>query len=228
MTYQKFEEINKDIFKRCEKLINDALSKSGYCSNQIKHVIPVGGSCHCPTIMEMLYTKFNKESRQAITDFEMTVAKGLAKIAKEVQKGIVTIDETISDIATKEISVEIMGYDGKNKLETIFERGTQLPKTEKKIFVTQVDEQTSIKFNIFEDKKNLMTFYVNNLPPMKKSHVEVEISFTMLKNGRILIDGNVVDQKSSSIQYECVSTVRNLEEEEIEEMRKQVEELFHK
>ena len=79
-----FNEICKDIFSKCIKILNETIKESKISKNEIDEIVLVGGSSRIPKIQEMIKQSFGKKTKisKAINGDE-AVAYGAALVASK-------------------------------------------------------------------------------------------------------------------------------------------------
>ncbi|EDR24086.1 heat shock protein 70kD, putative [Entamoeba dispar SAW760] len=230
LTYTKFLELNQEIFKRCQELMKRALRKSGYTQKTIDHVLMVGGSCKCPRIKGMLIDFFGSEKVDQInTDFDLLVCKGCAFLAQSIAtEDISNILE--GEIASKTIGIELMDVStNKKSIEPIIKSGTPIPYETKRVFVTTVDYQKELLLKIYEDQNLLTDLLISPLPTMVAGFVEIEVTFSIADDGKLLTKAKVTKPLNISLEKQCLAMPQhqNYSELEIIENSKEIEALYY-
>ncbi|EKE39420.1 hypothetical protein ENUP19_0121G0047 [Entamoeba nuttalli] len=229
LTYSKFLELNQEIFNRCKELMIKALQRSRYNKNAIDHVLMVGGSCKCPAIKAMLVDFFgNDKVDQTNVDFDLLVCKGCALCAQSIGEDISNILE--GEIASKTIGIELMDVSRKKKIiEPIIKAGTPIPYETKRVFVTTVDYQKELSLKLYEDKSFLTSLAISPLPTMIAGFVEVEVTFSIGGDGKLLTKAKVINPPNISLEKQCVAMPQhqNYSELEIIENSKVIKALYY-
>lgn len=125
LTRAKFEELNKDLFKKSLESIQDALEDSGLEKQEIDEIVLVGGSTRIPKIRQLVKDFFNgKEPNTGINPDE-AVAYGAA-----VQGGIICGEQSeeteglvLIDATSLSLGIESIG----GVMSNIIPRGSFIP-----------------------------------------------------------------------------------------------------
>jgi molecular chaperone DnaK len=218
LTRAKFEELNKDLFKRvigpCQKAIKD----SGVKVSEIDEVILVGGSTRMPKVQEIVKEIFGKEPNKSVNPDEV-VAIGAA-----IQGGVLTGD--VDDILLLDVTPLSLGIETLGSVSTrLIERNSTIPTKKSQIFSTAADNQTTVEIHVLQgeremaiDNKTIGRFHLDGIPPAQRGIPQIEVSFDIDANGILNVSAkDKATGKEQSIRIEASS---GLSDQEVEKMVK--------
>ncbi len=218
LTRAKFEELNKDLFKRvigpCQKAIKD----SGVKVSEIDEVILVGGSTRMPKVQEIVKEIFGKEPNKSVNPDEV-VAIGAA-----IQGGVLTGD--VDDILLLDVTPLSLGIETLGSVSTrLIERNSTIPTKKSQIFSTAADNQTTVEIHVLQgeremaiDNKTIGRFHLDGIPPAQRGIPQIEVSFDIDANGILNVGAkDKATGKEQSIRIEASS---GLSDQEVEKMVK--------
>jgi molecular chaperone DnaK len=218
LTRAKFEELNKDLFKRvigpCQKAIKD----SGVKVSEIDEVILVGGSTRMPKVQEIVKEIFGKEPNKSVNPDEV-VAIGAA-----IQGGVLAGD--VDDILLLDVTPLSLGIETLGSVSTrLIERNSTIPTKKSQIFSTAADNQTTVEIHVLQgeremaiDNKTIGRFHLDGIPPAQRGIPQIEVSFDIDANGILNVGAkDKATGKEQSIRIEASS---GLSDQEVEKMVK--------
>ena len=141
ITRPQFEDLCKDLFKRCIKPIELALEDAQIQKDKIDDIILIGGSTRIPKIQEIVKEFFNGKELDKTINPDEAVAYGAA-----VQAAIVNNVEddglerlVLLDVAPLSLGVKIAN----GQMNVLIPRNTTIPCEQKNYYATTDDEQAS-------------------------------------------------------------------------------------
>ena len=177
ITKAKFEQLCSDLFQSTLQPVEKAMSDAKMEKSQIDDIVLVGGSSRIPKIQELLSNFFNgKELNKSINPDE-AVAYG-ATVQAALLQGVQHIslnDLVLVDITPLSLGIEAK-VDGKEGVMSILiKRNTKIPTEKSGTYFTAFDNQTSIRFTIYEgehpmakDNNLLGQFILDGISPKPK------------------------------------------------------------
>jgi len=187
-----FEDLCYDLWKKCFKSVDNALSIAKLKKEDIDDIILVGGSTRIPRIKEMITNYFNKIPKQNINADEI-VAYGAALYA--------TLDLKINDITSKSIGIQT----SPTQMEVIIPKGTPFPsKKFNKYFICK-NNLKKIVVRILEgdnediSKNQLLTKLTINLNKEYNEKAICQIIMYVDCNSILKIKGKVNDEDNNQV-----------------------------
>ncbi|XP_047955570.1 heat shock cognate 70 kDa protein-like [Salvia hispanica] len=188
ITRAKFNELNMDLFSKCIKLVEKCLSDAKMKRRSVDEVVLVGGSSRIPKVQELLREFFNgKEACKSINPDE-AVAYGAAVLAAKLSgEGNGKVQKLVLlDVTPLSLGIEI----NDDTMSVFVPRNTPIPTRKEKIHHTMHDNQTSVKFPVYEgerskSKKNnlLGEFILRGIPPAPRGVAKFKVCFDIDEDG---------------------------------------------
>ena len=229
ITRSDFNNICDYLFKKCLSCVKIALENAKLKKEEIDDIVLVGGSSRIPKIKEIMKEYFNRSVlvKNISIDPDEAVAIGATYLAYII-KGNIQFDSTILlDIVGISIGIEIYG----GKLDIIIPKGTNIPFSCTKIFTTCHDNETSIKFKVYQgeninnasDNHFLKEFIIDNIEKAKSGEMKFEVTFEIDINSCLNVTAiNLNNKKSIKVNFNDVYSIKN--ELKIQKMLKREEE----
>ena len=179
--FKKFKENLNEFIKVCEITKKLAL---------IKDVILIGGSTKIIEIRNIIKEKFPFSEIKYSIDPSISVAKGAAIRALMLIEPKKYDNINLIDVSNFNIGTNVFKKEkGKEIMDIIIKRCSNLPAHGEKIYKTKENNQTSIINDIYEGYKEdleenafLGTFKISNLPERPKGKVKIKLSFHINTN----------------------------------------------
>lgn len=209
LTRNKFEELIMDLVESTDEEIQDALKASGYSAQDIDVVLAVGGSSRIPCVKRLLNTKFNNKIKTDINPDE-AVALGAA-----VQAGIKNDEISsensvlITDACRYTLGTSIVSDVGNGRLmagifDPIIMRDSKIPCTEKKVYYTMNESQTSVVVDVYQGDGKLVIenakigeFLLEGIPEAPAGEEAIEVAFTYNLNGILEVTAKILSNGKS-------------------------------
>ena len=199
---------------------DDALTQAHMSSQQIDHVLMVGGMSRVPLIRQAVGEYFGKDPYTGINPDEV-VAVGAA-----IQAHNLTADDddmgssVLVDVTPQSLGIKTVG----GFTEVIIPRNSAIPTDASKVFHTAHDYQTEVRVGVYqgesrmaEDNELLGEFVLDELPAAPRGDVKVRISFEIDTDGIVHVVAEETETgKSRDLRIEASS---GLTDEEVQSMR---------
>lgn len=174
----------------------------------IDTIVLAGGSSRIPLVREMMGELIDRQQVYS-EDIYTLISRGAAYLAQQ------ELDDVTESVTNIQYGVAVSTGAVFKTFKTIIPEGQKLPCTGKHSFRLNKDGQTSVKIPYYErDIKNhpqsvrsdddgiteIDTLVISNLPAgLKKDDVQIEVSFTLQKEGTLEIHAEVLDRAGMQI-----------------------------
>lgn len=226
----KFEELVNDLVARTVELTDKALEDAELSAGEIDTVLVVGGSTRVPLVREVLENKFGTKVRFDINPDEAIALGAAIQAAIKADQFTDDKDPIITDVCYRNLGVEIVANIGGRLADGVFdiliEKNTTIPASNKKIYSTIYDNQTSIDVRVFEGDDQLTVnntqideFSVNGIPSAPVGQEEIEIEFQYNINGKLVVNVTIV---STDVTYTKMINFNSMTQEEVAVSREKI------
>jgi molecular chaperone DnaK len=216
LTRATLEKLIESLIKRTIEPCKQALKDAGITTNDIEHVILVGGSTRMPAVKEATKKFFNKEPIKGVNPDEV-VAKGAA-----IQGGVLSgdVEEVVLlDVTPLSLGIETLG----GVMTRLIARNTTVPTQQTQIFSTATDNQPAVSVHVLQgeremakDNRTLGRFDLVGIPPAPRGVPQIEVKFDIDSNGIVHVSAK--DLGTGRSQEIEIRTASGLNETEINRM----------
>ncbi|KAL6131125.1 hypothetical protein ACLB2K_069503 [Fragaria x ananassa] len=194
-TRAKFEQLNMDYFNKCmETCLRDAYIDV----SSVHDVVLSGGSPRIPKVQELLQKLFKgKELRKGINPDEAVACGAAVQAAVLSGNGNGKLQNFSIFLDVTPLSLGVL-VGKKNNMEILVPRNTRIPVIKNKRLTTLVDNQTSVRFAIYEgesikatENNYLGEFFLEDVPPAPKGVPRFDTYFSIDANGILSVSAQV-------------------------------------
>ncbi|MGI4776318.1 MAG: Fe-S protein assembly chaperone HscA [Janthinobacterium lividum] len=214
LSRKHFEDLVLPLIEQTISIVSDTLEQASF--PPLDGIIMVGGCTKIPLIAKLLRKNFNNIIYNDI-DPDRAVAWGAALQAENLTSE--NPDTLLIDVVPLSLGLELYG----GLLEKIILRNSPLPLTVTKEFTTYANNQTAMKFHIFQgeremvhDCRSLAKFELENIPPMQAGAARIEVTFSIDIDG--ILSVSALEKVSGKSQTIIMNPSYGLDEVEIEEI----------
>lgn len=221
LTRAKLEALVDDLIQKTITPVKACLKDAGVDISKINEVVMVGGMTRMPKVVEVVKTFFGKEPNRSVNPDEV-VAVGAA-----IQGGVLTGD--VKDVVLLDVTPLTLGLETMGSVATpLIDRNTTIPTSKSQVFSTAADSQTSVEIHVLQgerpmaaDNKTLGKFILDGIPPAPRGVPQIEVTFDIDASGILKVTAK--DKATSKTQHITITNSTNLDEKEVERMRKEAE-----
>ena len=186
-----FDDICKDIFKRCIDNLDKTISESKIRKDEINEIVLVGGSSRIKKVQEMIEEYFNGKIKiSKAINCDEAVAIGASIFAARINES--QTHDRINDLIIADIVPISLGLKIEDdKMDVIIQKGTRIPCSIQRQYESTEPLQEKVQICIYEgenenvcDNELLDNFYLN-ITPREKSYLhvtfEIDANYSILK-----------------------------------------------
>lgn len=221
LTRAKLESLVDDLIQKTIVPVKACLKDAKIDVSKIDEVVMVGGMTRMPKVVDTVKNLFGKEPNRSVNPDEV-VAIGAA-----IQGGVLTGD--VKDVVLLDVTPLTLGLETLGSVMTpLIERNTTIPTSKNQVFSTAADSQTSVEIHVLQgerpmaaDNKTLGRFILDGIPPAPRGVPQIEVTFDIDASGILTV--KALDKATNKTQHITITNSTNLDEKEVERMRKEAE-----
>jgi len=208
----KLEELTEDLIDRTLQLCRSALAESGIDPHEIDTVILIGGMTRMPRVQAAVQDFFGRAPSFGLPPEEVVAIGAALQAAALVQVSTPLPAESPAEriVVTRPLGLLCVG----GQCFRLVEAGATPPCERRYIFTTARDQQTAMKFLLFEggaeradDNKLLGELLFEGLRPAPRGEVEVEVSFQLDLNGALTMTATDLDNQQKRTLHVATSAI---------------------
>ena len=208
--------MTEDLVERTRKPFEQAIKDAGVKTEEIDHVILVGGSTRAPAVQALVQELAGKDLHKGVNPDEV-VALGAA-----IQAGVLKGD--VKGILLLDVTPLTLGVETEGGVFTkMIERNTTIPTRRSEIFTTAADNQPEVEIHVLQgeramatDDKSLGRFKLPGIPPAPRGVPQVEVTFDIDANGIVSVSAK--DLGTGQSQQVTITGGTALAQDDIDEM----------
>ncbi len=205
LTRESFEKLIRNMLTRTVMLVEQALDSANLKTQDIDHVVLVGGSTRLPKVKTILEKMFNKTPKSC-GNVDECVALGAALFAKKSAR--------IQEVCNASYGTVAMVYNAKTGEEklmnsVVIPKNTPIPCSHTQIYQTSEDNEKIIEVDITQGEDDDAKFVdvigriTLEVPPNRPKGCEIAVTFSYDENQRVR--ALILDKQSGRSQEVAVS-----------------------
>lgn len=217
ITRAELNELSKELLARLDEPIERAMSEADLTTEDIDHIILVGGMTRMPAVEERVIEIIGKEPHKNINPDE-AVAVGAA-----IQAGVLVgdiEDVLLLDVTPLSLGIEIRG----GMMTKLIPANSTVPHRTSEIFTTAEDNQPSVEVHILqgersmaENNRSLGRLQLLGIPPAHAGLPQVEVTFDIDADGILSVSAR--DLGTNKQTETRIESATGLSDIEVENMR---------
>ncbi|MED6150450.1 hypothetical protein PIB30_072445 [Stylosanthes scabra] len=198
ITQAKFEDLNKELFENCKKIVEKCFIDAKIDRSSVHDVVLVGGSSRIPKVKQILQEFFPAKAIHNSINPDEAIAHGAAYLAAMLNEDIKNAPKLVlSDVNPLSFGTDVRG----DVISVLIPRNTPIPVTKTRTYFTTKDNQSAMTFKVYEgerkkasDNNLLGSLRLTGLPSAPRGYV-VKLSYTIDENG--ILSASAVDEKTN-------------------------------
>ncbi|MCL5283557.1 MAG: molecular chaperone DnaK [Armatimonadetes bacterium] len=222
LTRAKFEDLTRDLLKRCRGPFMRAIQDAGLTASDINEIVLVGGSTRMPMVQDLVRELGGgKEPNKGVNPDEV-VAVGAA-----IQAGVLggeVKDVVLLDVTPLSLGIETLG----GVFTKLIDRNTTIPTRKSQLFSTAEDGQTSVHVKVYQGEREIAAhnkmlgdFQLTGIPPAPRGIPQIEVTFDIDANGIVHVSAQ--DKATGKEQSITITSSSNLSKDQVEQMVREAE-----
>lgn len=203
LTRSHLRELTRDLIRRLEDPIGEALEEAGIDGHSLDAVILVGGASRMPWVGDAVRRATGREPEPDV-DPDHAVATGAA-----LRAALLAGDpgqDKVQDVLPLTVGLESMG----GLMTPLIPRNTPLPAQHTEIFSTMEDDQTEVEIHVLQgerpmaaDNTSLGRLKLQGIPASPRGVPQIEVTFQIDADGLLRVSA----QEAASGAREALSVV---------------------
>ncbi|KAF0697624.1 Aste57867_11714 [Aphanomyces stellatus] len=228
LSRSRFEQLCQDLFDEAIGHVKQLLVDANMVTSDVDTVVVVGGSSRIPKIQQMLRVLFDgKEINKSLHAGE-AVAFGATTLAAKLCG---TEDDSWGDLVLMDATPLSLGVEVKGDLmSVVVPRHSTYPLTMTSSFHTCNDDQTSVRFRVFEgarpltkDNNLLGKFHLRELEKRDRGEVSLRVTFSIDTNGLLTVRAVEEEKTVNANQIKIRNNMNRFSPQEIARMMAEAE-----
>jgi molecular chaperone DnaK len=229
VTINEFDELTQDLVERTCFTTRQALKAAGLLWKDIDRLLLVGGSTRLPAVRRAVAHLSGIEPDDQVHPDE-AVARGAAIFAHHLIAQSGRAERSLK-LAITDVNAHGLGIEGVNQLTLrrenviLIPRNTPLPHEVHRSFVTNVDNQRTVKVQLLEGESSipeqctdLASAGIRNVPPGLPAGTKIDVWYSFQANGRLAVRASIPNiGNQAQIELE---RVRGLADENVARWKK--------
>ena len=197
---ERFDELNREHYNMIMKLINKLIKEAGIKKTDINHVFLQGNAIRVVKLKERIKDEFNDVD---IVELYNSIPMGAAIYTAKKLNQMKTVqfrNFKIYDITPLSLGIRAEG----DLMSVILPRGSKVPITAEKYFITTQDNQSNIKFEIYAGERKLIKdnillkkIMLKNLTQGNKGQIRIKVTFHVDENFILHIKAEELSQSNN-------------------------------
>jgi molecular chaperone DnaK len=165
-----------------ERTLRDA----GVRVPEVGEVLLVGGQTRMPRIQQAVRDLFGREPSKSVHPEEVVALGAALQAQLLVAPESAGADVLLLDVTPQNLGIVVAG----GWFQTVIPRNTTIPTTQRHIFTTSQDDQTSVRISVLQGERErasenelLGEFVMGGIRPAPRGEVEIEVTFEISADG---------------------------------------------
>ncbi len=221
ITRGDFEEMTLDLLQRTHAPIDRVLQDSGLRSDQLDHIILVGGSTRMPMVVRDIEAYLNKVPENAVHP-DYAVAMGAA-IQGGIISGEIEPEEglVMTDVCPYSLGIRTADDGIGNAMSVIIPRNTTIPVARTERYCTHADRQPAATIGVYQGESFLAIhnhflgeFMISGIPPAPAGKEKLDVQFSYDLNGILQVKASLVSSAKNAREL-TIDTGKQRGEEDV-------------